>query len=103
MASDVTKDISSVVWIGVLGLLFLAVAMYEGWFSSTPVAAIQNYGSQDANPSGTQNQNIPGTDIQCNWFNKFLLFGNPCNVGASTSSTSNADAYDPTTGDLYGG
>jgi hypothetical protein len=28
------KDVSLIVWIGVIGLLFLAVAVHEGWFAS---------------------------------------------------------------------
>lgn len=29
------KDVSLLVWVGVIGLLFLAVAVHEGWFTSS--------------------------------------------------------------------
>jgi hypothetical protein len=29
--ADGAQDISLVVWVGILALLFLAVALYEGW------------------------------------------------------------------------
>lgn len=29
------RDVSLVVWVGIIGLLFLAVAMYEGWIGAS--------------------------------------------------------------------
>lgn len=42
-----------VVWIGILALLFLAVAVHEGWLSGS-APPIQTSGTQNANnPGGT--------------------------------------------------
>ena len=53
MPGDATKDISAIVWIGCMVLLFLAVSVYEGWFSGN-ASPIKTSGS--VNPSGTENQ-----------------------------------------------
>lgn len=53
MASAAGRDISEVVWLGCLALLFLAVAVHEGWFAGSAAPIIT---SGSTNPSGTLNQ-----------------------------------------------
>lgn len=48
----VEQDISMVVWIGCLALLFLAVAVHEGWFASKAPAMITSGTESASNPSG---------------------------------------------------
>lgn len=57
MAGAIGRDISEVVWLGCLALLFLAVAVHEGWFAGNAPPIIT---SGSANPSGTLNQNTSG-------------------------------------------
>jgi hypothetical protein len=53
MAGGIGRDISDVVWLGCLALLFLAVAVHEGWFAGNAAPIIT---SGSVNPSGTLNQ-----------------------------------------------
>lgn len=53
MAGAIGRDISDVVWLGCLALLFLAVAVHEGWFAGSAPPIIT---SGSVNPSGTLNQ-----------------------------------------------
>lgn len=53
MAGAIERDITNVVWLGCLALLFLAVAIHEGWFGGSAPPIIT---SGSANPSGTLNQ-----------------------------------------------
>jgi hypothetical protein len=42
---EVSKDIKGVVWLGCLALLFLAVAVHEGWFAGSGATGIVTSGS----------------------------------------------------------
>lgn len=53
MAGAIGRDITDVVWLGCLALLFLAVAVHEGWFAGNAPPIIT---SGSVNPSGTLNQ-----------------------------------------------
>jgi hypothetical protein len=39
------REISSVVWLGILALLFLAVSIHEGWFSGGGIGGILTSGT----------------------------------------------------------
>jgi hypothetical protein len=53
MPIQVARDVSSIVWIGVLALLFLAIAVHEGWFggSSNPIVTSASSGNVGAGSS----------------------------------------------------
>ena len=48
---ETQRDVSAVVWIGCLGLLFLAVAMHEGWFSGNAAGIITSGTANDGSTS----------------------------------------------------
>lgn len=50
--AQLEHDISAVVWIGCLGLLFLAVAMHEGWLSGSANPIITSGSANDSTQSG---------------------------------------------------
>jgi hypothetical protein len=73
------KDISSVVWIGCLLLLFLAVAVHEGWFSHK-ASPILTSGSNSANNPGGGTSTIDGEEVI--WPPLWDILTNPWGAGA---------------------
>jgi hypothetical protein len=72
---NLEKDISAVVWIGCLLLLFLAVAVHEGWFSSHASPIITSGTQNKNNPSGLP-YTIPDQDVPLSdWAEYWLGMG----------------------------
>ncbi len=69
------KDASLVVWLGIIGLLFLAVAVYEGWIGTGGGGNISGSSSfpSDSGPAGTNLLGGPHTGFdQVDSFQSFL-------------------------------
>ena len=49
----IERDISNLVWVGILALLLLAVAVHEGWFGGSAPPLINSGTQNDLNPGGT--------------------------------------------------